>query len=165
MTREEVFNRIANRIGKQPISCNCEKCRQMCQRTPCLGTPQDILAIIEAGYVDKVCYTEWAAGMYLGHIARPIPMVQIKSISVGTKDGCCVFFHDGKCDLHESGLKPTEGRLSHHEVSVLELRKEYNLTYQVAIEWCKEENLDIIREIVRKVMEHLNKKEHEQERT
>lgn len=165
MTREEVFNRIANRIGKQPISCNCEKCRQMCQRTPCLGTPQDILAIIEAGYVDKVCYTEWAAGMYLGHIARPIPMVQIKSISVGTKDGCCVFFHDGKCDLHESGLKPTEGRLSHHEVSVRELRKENNLTYQVAIEWCKEENLDIIREIVRKVMEHLNKKEHEQERT
>lgn len=165
MTREEVFNRIANRIGKQPISCNCEKCRQMCQRTPCLGTPQDILALIDAGYADKVCYTEWAAGMYLGHIARPIPMVQIKSISVGTKDGCCVFFHDGKCDLHESGLKPTEGRLSHHEVSVRELRKENNLTYQVAIEWCKDENLDIIREIVRKVMEHLNKKEHEQERT
>ena len=24
MTRDEVFNRIANRIGKQPISCNCE---------------------------------------------------------------------------------------------------------------------------------------------
>ena len=95
-TREEVFNRIANRIGKQPISCNCEKCRQMCQRTPCLGTPQDILAIIEAGYVDKVCYTEWAAGMYLGHITRPIEMVQIKSKGKG-KDGECVFFHDGKC--------------------------------------------------------------------
>lgn len=107
MTREDVFNRIANRIGKQPISCNCEKCRQMCQRTPCLGTPQDILAIIEAGYVDKVCYTEWAAGMYLGHITQPIEMVQIKSKGKG-KDGECVFFHEGKCDLHESGLKPAE---------------------------------------------------------
>lgn len=156
MTREEVFNRIANRIGKQPISCNCEKCRQMCHRTPCLGTPQDILAIIEAGYVDKVCYTEWAAGMYLGHISQPIEMVQIKSKGKG-KDGECVFFHDGKCDLHESGLKPTEGKLSHHEVSIKELRKEYNLTYQVAIEWVKEENFDIIKEIADKLCDFMNK--------
>jgi len=160
MSREEVFNRIANRIGKKPISCNCEKCRQMCQRTPCLGTPQDILAIIEAGYVDKVCYAEWAAGMVLGHITQPIEMVQIRSKGKG-KDGECVFFHEGKCELHESGLKPTEGRLSHHDFSVRELRKENNLTYQVAIEWCKEENLDVICEIVNKVMEHLNKKENE----
>ena len=160
MTREEVFNRIANRIGKQPISCNCEKCRQMCQRSPCLGTPHDILALIEAGYVDKVCYTLWAAGMVLGHITRPIEMVQIKYKGNGP-NGECVFFHDGKCDLHESGLKPTEGKLSHHEVSMKELLKENNLTYQVAIEWCKEENLDVIREIVNKVIEHLNKKENE----
>lgn len=157
MTREEVFNRIARQIGKQPISCSCEKCKQMCQRVPCLGTPHDILALIESGYADKVCYTEWAAGMVLGHINRPIPMVQIKTKN-GSRDGTCVFYNDGKCELHESGLKPTEGRLSHHEVSVRELRKENNLTYQVAIEWCKEENLDIIREIVRKVMDHLNKK-------
>lgn len=161
MTRDEVFNRIARQIGKQPIACNCEKCREMCQRTPCLGTPQDILALIDAGYADKVCYTEWAAGMVLGHINRPIPMVQIKSKGGRKKDGCCVFFHNGMCELHESGLKPTEGKLSHHEVSVRELRKENNLTYQVAIEWCKEENLDVIREIVNKVMEHLNKKENE----
>jgi hypothetical protein len=79
MTRDEVFNRIARQVGKQPISCNCEKCRQMCQRTPCLGTPQDILALIEAGYVDKLCYTEWAAGIVLGHIKHPIEMIQIKS--------------------------------------------------------------------------------------
>lgn len=161
MTRVEVFNRIANRIGKQPISCNCEKCRQMCQRTPCLGTPHDILAIIEAGHIDKVCYTEWAAGMALGHIMRAIEMVQIKSKGEGNVNGECVFFHDGKCDLHESGLKPTEGRLSHHDVSVLELRKENNLAYQVAIEWCNDENTDIILKIINKVFEHLNKKENE----
>ena len=160
MTREEVFNRIANQIGKQPIDCNCEKCKQMCQRTPCLGTPQDILALIDAGYVDQLCYTEWAAGMRLGHIMRPIAMVQIKTKNKGA-DGECVFFHDGKCDLHESGLKPTEGRLSHHDVSVLELQKEHNLTYQVAIEWCKEENLYIIREIVNRIIDHLNKEENE----
>lgn len=153
MTRDEVFNRIARQVGKQPISCNCEKCRQMCQRTPCLGTPQDILALINAGYVDQLCFTEWAAGIVLGHIKQPIEMVQIKSKGKN-KDGECVFYHDGKCDLHESGLKPTEGKLSHHEVLVKELFKENNITYQVAIEWCKDENYDVISEIVDKYMDN-----------
>lgn len=160
LTRQELFDKIAKKIDRQHITCNCEKCKQMCQRTPCLGTPQDILAIIEAGYVDKVCYTEWAAGMYLGHITQPIAMVQIKSKEKG-KDGECVFFNDGKCELHKNGLKPTEWKLAYHEVSAIELRPEYNLTYQVAIEWTKIENLDVIREIVNKVMEHFNKKENE----
>lgn len=160
LTRGKVFNRIAKQVGKQPISCNCEKCKQMCQRVPCLGTPQDILALINAGHVDKVYYTEWAAGMVLGHTKQPIPMVQLKS--TGSKvDGCCICYHDGKCELHENGLKPTEGKLAHHEVSAIELRPEYNLAYQVAIEWTKEENSDVIGEIVNKVMEHLNKKENE----
>ena len=130
----------------------------MCQRTPCLGTPHDILALIDAGYADKVCYTEWAAGIRLGHISQPIPMVQIKSTNNAKHDGCCVFFNDGNCDLHDNGLKPTEGKLSHHEVSVRELQKEYNLTYQVAKEWAKRENFSVINEIVRKLCKHLKEK-------
>lgn len=152
MTREEVFERIANQVGRHNVSCNCEKCKQMCLRTPCLGTPQDILALIDAGYADKVCYTEWAAGILFGYTKYPIPMVQIKNL----KDGSCVLFHDGKCELHESGLKPTEGKLSHHEVSARELKPEYNLTFQVALEWTKEENFDIIKEIADKLCEYMN---------
>ena len=155
LSRQEIFDKIAKQVGKQPISCNCDKCKQMCQRTPCLGTPQDILAIIEAGYVDKVCYTEWAAGIVLGHIKEPIPMVQIKTKD-GNRDNSCVFYNDGQCDLHESGLKPTEGKLAHHEVDAIELRPEYNLTYQVAIEWTKIENNEVINEILEKVIEHLD---------
>lgn len=156
MTREEVFNRIAKQVGKQTISCNCEKCKQMCQRVPCLGTPHDILALIEAGHVDKVCYVIWGAGMMLGYNAAPIPMVQIKTKN-GSRGGTCVFYNDGKCELHENGLKPTEGKLSHHEVSAIELRPEYNLTYQVAIEWTKIENSDIINEIAERLIEYLDK--------
>ena len=158
MTREEVFERIANQVGRHNVSCNCEKCKQMCQRTPYLGTPQDILALINAGHVDKVCYTEWVAGMVLGHITRPIVMVQIKSKGKD-KDGECVFFNDGKCELHENGLKPTEGKLSHHEVSARELKPEYNLTFQVALEWTKEENFDIIKEIADKLCDYMNNQE------
>lgn len=164
MTRDEVFNRIASQVGKQQVSCNYRECKQMCQRTPCLGTPQDILALINAGYVDKLCYTVWAAGMALGHITEPIAMVQIKAKGK-IQDGECVFFNDGKCDLHDSGLKPTEGKLSHHEHSMKELLKENNLTYQVAIEWCKEENYDVILEIVEKIMDHkFKKKQYGKER-
>lgn len=130
----------------------------MCQRTPCLGTPHDILALIDAGYADQLSYSEWAAGMLLGHIVRPVPMVQIKTTG-DSRDGCCVFYSDGKCELHDLGLKPTEGRLAHHEVFPRELLREYNLTYQVAREWMIEENLDVIREIVQKLKEHLDKKE------
>lgn len=159
MSREEVFNRIAKQVGKQPISCNCDVCKAQCQRTPCLGTPHDILALINAGYVDKVCYTVWAAGISLGFIKDPIPMVQLKS-KCGKIDGCCICYHDGKCELHENGLKPTEGKLSHHEVSARQLLPQYNLTFQVALEWVKEENFGIIGEIADRLCEYLNKKQN-----
>ena len=153
MNREEVFQRISKQVGRQIVSCNCERCKAQCRRTPCLGTPQDILALIDAGYIDKVCYTEWAAGIILGFTKEPIPMIQIKNL----KDGSCVLYHDGYCEVHENGLKPTEGKLSHHEVFDRELKPEYNLTFQVALEWTKEENFGIISEIADKLSEYLNK--------
>lgn len=154
MNREEVFERIAKQVGRKPISCNCEICRSMCLRVPCLGTPQDILALIDSGYKDKVCYTEWAAGMIYGHTRVPIPMVQIKAYN----DGRCVFFQDGKCELHDKGLKPTEGRLASHDFHEKEIQKEYNLTYQVAREWFQEENFVVIKEIADKLCDYMNKK-------
>lgn len=83
-------------------------------------------------------------------------MVQIKYKGNGP-NGECVFYNKGKCELHENGLKPTEGKLSYHEVSAIELRPEYNLTYQVAIEWTKIENSDIINEIAERLIEYLDK--------
>lgn len=157
MTREEVFERIANQVGRHNVSCNCEKCKQMCQRTPCLGTPHDILALIKAGHIGKLCYTEWAAGIRLGFIGEPIPMVQLKS--TGSKvDGCCICYRDGKCVLHENVLKPTEGKLSHHEVSARELLPQYNLSFQVALEWINDDNSEIISEIANRLIEYLSPK-------
>jgi hypothetical protein len=150
MNREEVFRKIAKQTGKKPMQCDCEQCKHMCH-TPCLGTPQDILALINAGYSDKLCYTEWIAGMIIGFTSDSIAMVQIK------KEGeWCVFFHDGKCELHEKGLKPTEGRLAYHEVSEREFKPEYNLTYQVAKEW-GDGNLDVVKEIVGKLSAFWNR--------
>lgn len=65
MSREEVFEKIARQTGRKPVECSCGLCKAMCH-TPCLGTPQDILALIDAGYADKLCYTDWLVGVILG---------------------------------------------------------------------------------------------------
>ena len=44
-------------------------------------------------------------GMIMGVIDIPIPMIQ----AIAYKE-YCIFYHNGLCELHEKGLKPTEGR-------------------------------------------------------
>lgn len=148
MTREEVFLRIANRLKRKGSSCDCIQCKRMCH-TPVPGTPHDILALINAGYIDKLQLTLWAAGITLGFTDKIIPMVQAR-----IEDGWCVFYHDGMCELHDSGLKPTEGVLASHEVLFRELMPKYNLTYNVAKEW-NDEHSDIINEIAKRLSEYL----------
>lgn len=125
----------------------------MCH-TPCLGTPQDVLRLIDAGYIDKVCYSEWAVGILLGFTTYIIPMVQIKE-----NDGWCVFYHNGLCELHDKGLKPTEGVLASHDLNPEELTPDGNLTYAVAKEWIRKENLNVIEEIVNKLTSFLTKEQ------
>lgn len=93
-----------------PVQCSCSICKQQCN-TPCLGPPDDIEKIIDAGYSDRVALTQWAVGMLLGVTTSIVPMIQ----PVVGKE-YCVFFENGLCILHDKGLKPTEGRLSHHTV-------------------------------------------------
>lgn len=53
--KEEV-ERIKKLVGidhnrwEQP--CTCDKCKNMC-KVPCIGTPKDIEAIIDAGYANR----------------------------------------------------------------------------------------------------------------
>lgn len=107
---ESQLQRIIRKTGRKPIQCKCKLCQQQCH-TPCLGTPQDILKLIKAGYADRLSWTDWAAGIIMGCTDHVVGMVQ------ATAEGdWCTFFHDGLCELHDKGLKPTEGRLSHHSM-------------------------------------------------
>lgn len=62
--KEEV-ERIKKLVGidhnrwEQP--CTCDKCKNMC-KIPCIGTPKDIEAIIDAGYADRLKETTWMVG-------------------------------------------------------------------------------------------------------
>lgn len=96
--KEEV-ERIKKLVGidhnrwEQP--CTCDKCKNMC-KVPCIGTPKDIEAIIDAGYADRLKETMWMVG-YLAVKEKPIAMIQPTE-----KDGWCAFRQpDGLCELHD----------------------------------------------------------------
>jgi hypothetical protein len=107
-----------------------------------LGTPDDILKLINAGYTDKLALTHWAVGLFIGKLPFAIPMVQIRQTDKG-----CIFFKDGLCELHELGLKPTEGRLSHHDIKLENFIFELSLPWNVAKQWMDKNNLAKILKI------------------
>jgi hypothetical protein len=102
---------IAQACGYQPVSCACQECEAMCRRTPCLGTPSDILRIINNGYGLELAATMWLSGIYYN--LPPGTMVQFKGAS--KFDGACIMLDKhNRCQLHHTGLKPTEGQLVSH---------------------------------------------------
>lgn len=119
---------------------------QQCH-TPCLGTPDDIERIIDAGYADRLALTNWAAGIFLGVINIAIPMIQ----PVAGKE-YCAFFENGLCILHDKGLKPTEGRLSHHTVRKDNFNPAMSIAWNVAKEWLMPENEDVLSRVVNKFL-------------
>lgn len=135
--KEEV-ERIKKLVGidhnrwEQP--CSCDKCKN-----PCIGTPKDIEAIIDAGYADRLKEPMWMVG-YLAVKEKPIAMIQPTE-----KDGWCAFRQpDGLCELHDRGLKAVEeDNVPTYETSVLRA---------VAHEWVKVENFATIMRVVFKFL-------------
>lgn len=142
---ESSLSKISRKTGKKPISCKCAKCKSQCLSAPCLGTPQDIEKIIDAGFSEKIFQTEWAAGVVLGVHDKIIPMFQAEMTPNG-----CVFLKNGLCSLHDIGLKPTEGKLSHHDQVFTDKKKLISLN--VAKEWLLDENKETISRIKAKLI-------------
>lgn len=94
---ESDATRIARKSGRKFTQCKCNKCKSQCQ-TPCLGTPEDIEKIIDAGYADCIYKTEWASGIIMGVTTEMITMYQAEATDAG-----CIFFKDGLCELHDLG--------------------------------------------------------------
>lgn len=90
---ETALQRIIRKTGRRPVECRCRLCRQQC-RIPCLGTPEDILRLLKAGYRERLAPTRWAVGLLLGKIPYIVPMVQAKQ-----EAGGCTFFQDGLLSL------------------------------------------------------------------
>lgn len=99
-------------------SCTCKECKVMCSH-PCWPTPDEAVALINAGFSGKLMADFWV------NTDRPdtdilcpaVPGYENEYapqwIGFSPKDSGCVFqSDDGLCKLHDMGLKPIEGRLA-----------------------------------------------------
>ncbi len=149
---ESTFQKIIRKTGRKPVQCKCNRCKSQCEVAPCLGTPQDILKLIDAGYADKILPTVWAAGVAMkitDKIVNIYASTQISRDKIGK--GPCIFYKEGLCELHDKGLKPTEGRLSHHSHTPETFTSAKSLSWNVAKEWLDPANKPVIEEIERKL--------------
>lgn len=148
LIRETSLKRIMRKTGRKPCQCKCSLCKEQCH-TPCLGTPEDIEKLIDAGYTSKLKPTDWYAGVIMGVIDSPIPMIQPIA-----GEEYCVFFQNGLCELHDKGLKPTEGRLSHHSTRIDNFKPSKSIAWNVAKEWTDEENMELIERVIQKFFDN-----------
>lgn len=118
---ETTFEKIVRKSGMKPVSCKCNLCKMQCQH-PCLGTPEDMLKIIGAGYNQRV-------------VATVLDGIQIIHPLYDESKKACTFFTDGLCELHDSGLKPTVGKLSHHSTDVSKFNPKKSIVGFVIKEW------------------------------
>ncbi len=129
--KETTFEKISRKTGKKQTNCKCNLCKSQCHH-PCLGTPEDIFNIAKAGYGDRLMVIEWTGAIDFGLHDKPIQMV---SPIFDKKKDSCTFFTDGLCELHEKGLKPTEGKLSHHSTELSKFNVKKSIGWAVAKEW------------------------------
>lgn len=106
LTQPQVVFAEKERVHMLPkVSCDCSKCRRMCHVAPCIGTPADMHAIVKAGYGHKLAPTTYAP--WIAHGIAPVDLVAPRM----TPKGCAFLTPEGLCELHDKGLKPTEGRV------------------------------------------------------
>lgn len=133
--KETVYSKIIRKTGKKPIECKCSLCKSQCKRQ-CLGTPDDIKNIIEAGYGNRIMAINWDGAKQMGIYDKTIP---IFTPLYDREKQSCTFFTNGLCELHDLGLKPTEGKLSHHKYYVGgdKFIAKKSIAWNVAKEWIK----------------------------
>ena len=140
-------------------ACDCSVCKNMCKIQPCLGTPEDIVKIIMAGHHDKLRLSSWMVGMLAGITSDSIDMIQPLFVE---GHGCAFLDDNNLCTLHESGLNPTEGKLSHHSDPP---EKDFadTINFKVAMSWVDENNnndpMQTLLRAERRMAAESNKKE------
>lgn len=102
----------------------------MCKQSPCFPTPADTLKLIEGGHKEKLTLTAYLGMGFIMWVVAPIQTI----------NGCIFHNSDGLCDLHQSGLKPTEGKLAIHN------RADDGLRESICETWATDEGISVIQE-------------------
>lgn len=141
---ETSLQRIMRKTGRKPIECKCQTLFiPGIDKTKYIfgGSETGCLALLLA----RLAITHWWVGIARGKLDFPVIMIQARQ----EENGYCTFYHDGLCELHDLGLKPTEGRLSHHSITKENFKFGKSLSWNVAKEWMDMRNGEIVEEIIR----------------
>lgn len=116
-------------MERKITECSCATCKFMCKRSPCFPTPSDALKLINAGHKDKLMVTAYLGMGFVMWVVAPMQ----------TNTGCIFHNNDGLCDLHSSGLKPTEGKLAIHD------RSDDGLRESICETWATDEGINFMK--------------------
>jgi len=122
-----------------PSNCDCEKCSSMC-KAPCCGTPEDMQKLINHGYASRLMLDDWPGGPDMLKPALKGSEGLSAPWEVSTEQGC-TFWKNGKCELHDLGLKPIQGKLAHHNNS---LEKCEEIEYLINNSWKTDESETVV---------------------
>lgn len=114
-----------------PECPGCKRGVYMCHHVPCIGTPDDMEALINAGHAKSLAIDTWhGRETQEEHMVdalqsgRENPFTEdlpyLVPATVGTeggqvsfgKKGRCTFLKDNQCSLHTVGLKPVQGQFA-----------------------------------------------------
>lgn len=96
----------------KPISCDCAKGVNMCKTRPCWGTPEEIAAIEKAGLGHRLMKDWWEGANRTYFLAPAIRGFEGILAPTVPRGRCTFLTMDDKCELHDKGLKPMEGRVA-----------------------------------------------------
>lgn len=140
------FEEIKRATGNVENSCVCNVCKNMCKTAPCLGTPDDMLRIINNGHIAKVAPSIYMTAVFLEKLGGPIQLAAPRT----NEDGSCMFHtKDGLCEIH--GIKPTEGKLVAHSTTG-NFRTSAN--YLVSQTWLNPKNESKIEKIFKAITKY-----------
>lgn len=125
MNREQLEKAYPDMPG-----CTCTHCKADCA-IPCWPLPSEALAIIEAGYGAKLMldWSDFVRDRKIWFLSPALPGFEGKEApenyhaQINLKRPCVMQDKQGLCTLHKFGLKPKEGRATHHTVSRPNLRR------------------------------------------
>lgn len=121
-------------------NCSCNDCKSMCLNSPCFPTPEDVIRLENNVFGDDLMFTIYVNPLKL----ELYPLVAPKSTSIGKLINKCTFLNnEGLCELHNLGLKPTEGKLAIHGKS-----EEHSI--QIRTEICETWDSELGRELLLK---------------
>lgn len=134
---------MSNKLSDIPVTtCACSKCVKMCEERPCWPTPDEAKAIIDAGLGNRLM-SDWWADSTTGdiHIISPaISGYEGKGAPFWPTGRCTFLTQDNKCELHDIGLKPIEGRVADCKIEFTE-----NVHELVAKTWDNNEAQQVVQ--------------------